>query len=448
MANGIRIDPFATQRGLQFGQQLRSGIDLRKEKKAEAERQAALQQRLAGLQSAAFPGAQPGLQAGGQPQVAPQQPAPQAGLQQPQAAPQAAPQQTQAQALAQLAIEFPERFKQISESQGIITTQQKQEAVSFGTKFLNTPAPQRQALIDQRIQAVTARGGDASDTAELAGLSEQEQNQAVTASMIAALPIAEQVKIARGEGFDLTAGQREFAGLTEGLTEEQTNEAKLIKLGLSPRAVGSAIQTISAKDIAEEIGDAEATIAERKKFGDLTGASRSKAIDDGVDRIGKIDIGIQNIDSAIQAVNDGAGTGAIERLFPSIKAASVELDNIQGRMALDVIGAVTFGALSKGELDLAKLVALPTGLDGPQLIEHLEAKKVAQLKLRNYFREQIDFLDQGGSVAGFLRERERQQAPEATAGAATQPELAEGAIIRNPQTGQRQQVVNGQLVNI
>ncbi len=78
--------------------------------------------------------------------------------------------------------------------------------------------------------------------------------------------------------------------------------------------------------------------------------------------------------------------------LPSFKAASVELDNIQKSMALDVIGATTFGALSEGELNLAKEVALPTGLDTPQLIDHLNKRKEAQNKLRDYYSEQIQFL--------------------------------------------------------
>ena len=75
-------------------------------------------------------------------------------------------------------------------------------------------------------------------------------------------------------------------------------------------------------------------------------------------------------------------------------------------MALDVIGAVTFGALSKGELDLAKEVALPTGLDTPELIQHLRERKAAQEKLRNYFNKQIQFLENNGTIAGFLRQEE------------------------------------------
>jgi len=185
------------------------------------------------------------------------------------------------------------------------------------------------------------------------------------------------------------------------------NLIKLYRCSLSPRAVGNAIQTISAQGLAEQIGDVKAIIKEREEFGKLTGASRSKSIDAGFETIRKIDQNVINLDRAIAAVEAGAGTGAIERRFPSIKAASVQLDQIQGELALDVVGAVTFGALSEGELNLAKQIALPTGLDGPQLIKHLQDKKSAQQKLRGYFNEQIQFLDQGGSVAGFLRERER-----------------------------------------
>ena len=195
--------------------------------------------------------------------------------------------------------------------------------------------------------------------------------------------------------------------MTRGLTQEQVQQATMIELGLSPRAVGSAIQTIAGSGTAEEIGKAEATIAQRKKFGELTGSSRAKAIDNGIERMSKIDLGLNNINRAIGVLEGGAGSGAIQKYLPSFKAASVALDHVQKSMALDVIGAVTFGALSEGELNLAKEVALPTGLDGPELIAHLKERKAAQEKLRAYFNEQIQFLDQGGTVAGFMREKER-----------------------------------------
>ncbi|HHZ69879.1 MAG TPA: hypothetical protein EYN54_06275 [Methylococcaceae bacterium] len=246
----------------------------------------------------------------------------------------------------------------------------------------------------------------------------------------------------RGE----TAKQREFGTLTSGLSKEQKAEATLIELGLSPRAVGSAVQTINDKNIAEQIGNVKATIRQREKFGELTASSRAKTIDSGFEKIVKIDAGLRNIDRAVAELNAGAGVGAIEKFLPSFRASSVALDNIQKSMALDVIGSVTFGALSQGELDLAKEVALPTGLDTPQLIKHLTDRKTAQEKLRGYYQEQIQFLDQGGTVAGFMRSKERgiSNQPEQLAAPETQS-VAEGQTATGP-NGEKAIFTNGQWV--
>jgi len=236
-----------------------------------------------------------------------------------------------------------------------------------------------------------------------------------------------------GDTSGLTSGQREFADLTTGLSNEDKQQARMVKLGLSPRAVGSAVQTIAAQDIAELIGDTEAIINERKKFGEMTGSSRARTIDNGFEKIAKIDLGINNIDRAIIAVRDqGADTGAITKLFPSISDAAVELDNIIGAMALDVIGSVTLGAISAPELKMARDIALPEGMEGEALIDHLTKRKAAQVKLRGIINEQIQFLDQGGTVAGYMRmkEREKGQQPTGNAqGATTQPQGSKYKII-------------------
>ena len=43
------------------------------------------------------------------------------------------------------------------------------------------------------------------------------------------------------------------------------------------------------------------------------------------------------------------------------------------------------------------------------LIQHLKERRAAQEKLRAYYQEQVNHLDQGGTVASFLRMKERQQ---------------------------------------
>lgn len=148
-------------------------------------------------------------------------------------------------------------------------------------------------------------------------------------------------------------------------------------------------------------------IKEKVKFAEMQGSQRSQRIDKAYTKVESLNKNLINIDNAIDAVKAGAGTGAIAKRFPSIRGTSILLDNVQGSLALDVIGSVTFGALSKGELDLAKDIAIPTGLEGPELIQWLQDKKAAQTKLIKYFQEQIEFIDKGGSVAGFLRSKER-----------------------------------------
>jgi len=119
--------------------------------------------------------------------------------------------------------------------------------------------------------------------------------------------------------------------------------------------------------------------------------------------MGKIRASNLNIGRAVKALDAGAQSGPFQKLMPSIRAASVQLDQAQTSMGLDVIGAVTFGALSKGELDLALQNAVPTGLDEVELRKWLINKQIANNKLAEYYADQIEFIDEGGTVAGFVR---------------------------------------------
>ena len=66
-------------------------------------------------------------------------------------------------------------------------------------------------------------------------------------------------------------------------------------------------------------------------------------------------------------------------------------------MGLDVIGSVTFGALSAGELTLALDTALPP-LRGKPLRAYLVRKKEAQKKLISNMQEAVTFLSKPGST--------------------------------------------------
>jgi hypothetical protein len=106
--------------------------------------------------------------------------------------------------------------------------------------------------------------------------------------------------------------------------------------------------------------DYGADVQERRAQGRGIGELSAKQVGQALVEVGKIKKNIGNIDEAIAAIDAGANTGVIASKLPNITAASIQLANIRNTLGLDVIGSVTFGALSEGELNLALETALPT----------------------------------------------------------------------------------------
>ena len=127
---------------------------------------------------------------------------------------------------------------------------------------------------------------------------------------------------------------------------------------------------------------------------------------------------IANLDKVISAIDKGAKSGAVERFLPSVRAASVELDNLRNQLGLDVIGDVTFGALSKGELDLALDTALPTGLDETELKAWAENKRSAQTNVLKELRKTAKFFSLGGTITEYLTLQDKISAQGGDAGSA------------------------------
>ena len=109
-------------------------------------------------------------------------------------------------------------------------------------------------------------------------------------------------------------------------------------------------------------------------------------------------------------LEEGANTGFIVDNFPSWKDSTIALDNVKNRLGLDVVGSVTFGALSASELDLALNTALPTNKTEEGLVKWIEDKIVAQEKLQDYLYEQAIFLADGDKTVGdWLRKQKADQ---------------------------------------
>jgi hypothetical protein len=156
----------------------------------------------------------------------------------------------------------------------------------------------------------------------------------------------------------------------------------------------------------EQFGaETQGTRAQSRVGGELT----AKQVGVAFAEIGKIRKNIGNIDDAIKAIDDGANTGVIASKFPNITTASITLGNIRNQLGLDVIGSVTFGALSEGELNLALDTALPTTLRPPALKQYLTEKKAAQEKLVGYLTKQVSYLNKpGNNLSGWLEQAGKQ----------------------------------------
>lgn len=149
----------------------------------------------------------------------------------------------------------------------------------------------------------------------------------------------------------------------------------------------------------------ETSAAGTIKSGEAAGAQAIKMSGEALQQIPGIDKSISNIDDAISALDSGAKTGVVYNKLPSFRQASVELQNVANRMGLDVVGAVTFGALSKGELDIALSTALPQNLEPKALREWLVKRKEAQLKLRNELVNAAIFLGTPGNTPAMWMEK-------------------------------------------
>ncbi len=265
----------------------------------------------------------------------------------------------------------------------------------------------------QGMLAPTKTGGFGESLGRTAGLvAEARETERERVTDIDEKLLDTEVKLEQiARGYGRSAAMREFEALTQGMPEDDVTRSRRIKLGLDPRAVGSGQITQATIDgLTELVANSQALIAKRKEFGKLTGSARSNRIDEAFTSIQGIDENARNIDLAIAALEGGAKSGFIEDMLPSFRASSIMLDTVQKRLGLDVVGETTFGALSKGELELALATAIPLTLEPPELIQWLKDRKAAQLKLRAYFITQMDFLEQGGTINGFMRDQERKMA--------------------------------------
>lgn len=167
-----------------------------------------------------------------------------------------------------------------------------------------------------------------------------------------------------------------------------------------------------AIDAAAASGALDAGATSRAK---AEGAANVEGRNDLVEKIQAAETNISSYKDVVDAIADGAKSGAINNMFPTFRDSTVKLRAAQRELGLNVIQNTTFGALSQGELDLAMQTALPTNLSSEALQQHVLDKQAAQYKLLNYYYEALDYLA-GGSpnepprmIAGFMLMKKKAQ---------------------------------------
>jgi hypothetical protein len=226
-----------------------------------------------------------------------------------------------------------------------------------------------------------------------------------------------------------TSGQRDREDLAKSIVgtpnpktkkpftlEEARQEVALRDSGLVAKSgtISKDERIATTDDLTDAVASSQATIKDRVKRAEENAKNATGQIKEYFDQLGNIERNIANFNEAIQLIDDGAETGAIASKLPSVKAASVKLDNVIGRLGLDVIGNTTFGALSEAELKFALDTAGPGKLDGPELRQWFVDKRDAQEKLSSYISNAIQFLNiPGNSLADLQAAAPRQNAQDA-----------------------------------
>ena len=167
-------------------------------------------------------------------------------------------------------------------------------------------------------------------------------------------------------------------------------------------------EVTTAKQKQQGIKDIDLVMEPKIKGAIVSLEQRMKASEKAFERLPALNRDIDLYDRAIDAVKRGAGTGPVEDMMPTFRAATFELQNIQQRLGLNLLSTVTMGALSEKEMDILLKTSIPTGMDGEPLIGWLEDRKAATVKMRNFTEEAIQyFADPEHTLAGFVAKKRR-----------------------------------------
>ena len=328
------------------------------------------------------------------------------------------------QGLSEIILKNPAIGEQVTASMNFKNTATKKNASDTSFRILSGENPQQ--VLTERVDFLTRSGGDPSGTLKLlqSGTPDEINKMAELTLMSADPKLYKTWKESTAPGGIGGEANVKSSDILEDGTVVQSTTTGVRVFGpegnlLKGKDAASAIKRARAEKVSNlrkaAGGKKTASLeAELVLYGvvaaNVIGSEDAAKISvKAFDRLEKINKNIANIDEGIRLLNEGANTGAIDRYLPSVKATSIKLDNLAGRLGLDVISAVTFGALSESELKFAVDTALPRGLQPEQLKQWLIDKKASQEKLADYLEASAIYLGTpGNTVSGWI-EKGRQK---------------------------------------
>lgn len=429
-------------RGVQLGGQIQQQRLLRQQAEAAQAEQAQLQQLLGQLGGGGFVEQQPEfrLPAGATPPITPIQP--QLGGQIPTTPGFAPPSVSgQAQARQRLAIQFPKMASEIAaaqkaqfEASNLPTKNRIESVVKAAAELKGLDAAQQIRTLEARRGRLISQGLPTNDTDEHLALLNAGRFDDANALTDQAIQLGERIGVLKQvdgaqklttlqqniEATGLKPGTPEFQaalqdklfGVDGGVSEVQSS--KILPGGLVQfiRKDGT-VEVVQPEEAnLKLIREAEIRGAELQGLRAGERGAAAETIKIGIDSFKSLRLArknIANMNEGIRLLQEGAKTGAIQGRLPSIRAASVKLENLQNRLGLDVIGGTTFGALSESELAFALATALPTRLNEDELLKWMIEKRDAQMKVAANLEEAALFLGTPGNTVRDFIELKRQE---------------------------------------
>lgn len=292
--------------------------------------------------------------------------------------------------------------------------------------------PARDRLVN-RLENINALGGDPSDTQEILDALDSGGTAAARKLM------RPTIILGQSQGKIPLPGNNKSLGLskdkTQLIVQRPDGSIELQPTGIEAPA-GTAVSEVKATEILDDgttiqilkdgtvnVTDTEGNeipvgpqrtkaIAQAQSFGAQVQGDRALAREqkkaavllgkEAFKQLSGVRKSVGTITDIISALDRGAETGLIVSRLPSVRAASIELDNLRNQMGLDVIGGTTFGALSESELNFALDTALPDTLSPPELKDFLIRKRAAQEKVITALQEQARFFSGGGTISDLL----------------------------------------------